>query len=212
MPSKNIVKFYLPNNYYHLYTRGVNKRKIFKDQQDYEVFLQYLKLYLTPVDELKDIMLPGIRMNKFIRNSVAREVDLSAFALMPNHIHLLVKQITLAGAEKLMRRVLTAYAMYFNQKYRRVGVLFQSRYKAAHVTNDEYLLYLSRYIHKNPIKIKQNDPYEFTSFPYYTRRLQASWVKPNEILKYFVDSNKALSYRGFVEDSDTISLGDLTLE
>lgn len=207
MPSKNIVKQYVKNGYYHIYNRGVEKRTIFLDEQDCIIFLHYLKLYLSPIDELKQLNLPGLRISKFIRLNLSQEIDLLAFTLMPNHIHIQIKQKTSDGIIKLMKRLTTAYVMYFNRKYKRVGSLFQNRYKAALIETDEYLLHLSRYIHLNPVKIisKIVNFRDFSSYPYYLGQRHASWVKPQEILGYFRSAQKKdfkdiLSYQSFVED------------
>lgn len=222
MPSKNIVKEYVENGYYHIYNRGVEKREIFLDEQDCVILLHYLKLYLSPVEELKHLDLPGLRLQRFIRLNLSLEVDLLAFSIMPNHIHLQIKQITRDGIIKLMRRLSTGYVMYFNKKYRRVGALFQNTYKAALIETDEYLLHLSRYIHLNPAKIthKKINFNEFSSYPYYLGQKNASWVKPQEILSYFrsaqrKDLKDTLSYQSFVEDykeSSVEVLGPLILE
>lgn len=223
MPSKNIIKEYVENGYYHIYNRGVEKRTIFLDEEDCTVFLHYLKLYLSPIEELKQLDLPGLRIQRFIRLNLFSEIDLLAFALMPNHIHLQIKQKTVDGIVKLMKRLSTAYVMYFNKKYKRVGSLFQNRYKAALIETDEYLLHLSRYIHLNPAKInngKKLDFNEFSSYPYYLGQKQASWVKPQEILSYFRSAQRKnlkdiLSYQSFVEDykeSSVEVLGPLILE
>lgn len=222
MPSKNIVKQYVENGYYHIYNRGVEKRKIFLDEQDCAVFLHYLKLYLSPVDELKQINLPGLRILRFLRLNLSAEIDLLAFALMPNHIHLQIKQKTINGIVKLMKRLATAYVMYFNKKYHRVGGLFQNRYKAALIETDTYLLHLSRYIHLNPVKINNLTPdfRGFSSYPYYLGQKQANWIKPQEILSYFRSAQRRdlkdiLSYQSFVEDfkeSSAEVLGPLILE
>jgi len=222
MPSKNIIKEYVENGYYHIYNRGVEKREIFLDEQDCTVFLHYLKLYLSPIEELKQLDLPGLRILKFIRLNLFQEIDLMTFALMPNHIHLQIKQKTTYGIVKLMKRLITAYVMYFNKKYKRVGSLFQNRYKAALIETDERLLHLSRYIHLNPAKIvhKKVNFKEFTSYPYYLGQKHASWMKPQEILGYFrsaqrKDLKDILSYQSFVEDYKVSSvelLGSLVLE
>ncbi len=222
MPSKNIVKEYIENGYYHIYNRGVEKRTIFLDEQDCIVFLHYLKLYLSPIDELKQLDLPGLRVLKFIRLNLSQEIDLLAFALMPNHVHLQIKQKTADGIVKLMKRLATAYVMYFNRKYKRVGSLFQNRYKAALIETDEYLLHLSRYIHLNPSKIvhKTVNFKDFSSYPYYMSQKHTSWIKPQEILGYFrsaqrKDLKDILSYQSFVEDfkeSSAELLGPLILE
>ena len=222
MPSKNIIKDYIEDGYYHIYNRGVEKRTIFLDEQDCIVFLHYLKLYLSPIEELKQLDLPGLRIAKFIRLNLSAEIDLLAFALMPNHIHLQIKQKTTDGIVKLMKRLATAYVMYFNKKYLRVGSLFQNTYKATLIETDEYLLHLYRYIHLNPAKITHKiiNFKEFSSYPYYLGQKQASWIKPQEILSYFrsaqrKDLKDILSYQSFVEnykESSAEILGPLILE
>lgn len=184
--------------------------------------LHYLKLYLSPIEELKELDLPGLRIQRFIRLNLSQEVNLLAFALMPNHMHLQIKQIPKDGITKLMRRLSTSYVMYFNKKYKRIGALFQSTYKAALVESDSYLLHLSRYIHLNSTKVdsKTINFTDFSSYPYYLGRKTASWIKPQEILGYFrsaqrKDLKDTLSYQSFVEDYSGNSaeiLGHLILE
>lgn len=108
-------------------------------------------------------------MYKFINLNLSKEVFLLSFTLMPNHFHLQVKQITKDGIAKLMRRVLTSYVMFFNKKYKRTGPLFESVYKAVITQNEEQHLYLSSYIHKNPMKLQSPkfDFIQFSSYPYY---------------------------------------------
>lgn len=212
MPAKNTVKQFIENGYYHVYNRGVEKRDIFLDKQDYAVFLNYLKKYLDPILGSDPL---------WRRKSLAQEVDLLAFCLMPNHFHLLVKQITINGVTKLMRAVCTNYVMYFNTKYERVGGLFQGKYKAALILDDAYLLHLSRYIHLNPNT--GSDPltsYPYSSYNHYLGAKNSSWIKSQEILNFFKTAQKTnlkdvLSYQSFVEDykaDPEKTLGKLTLE
>lgn len=221
MPAKNIVKTYIEKAHYHVYNRGVDKRKIFLDNQDCSMFLYYLRLYLLPIEELKEETLTGRTKIRFLNLNLSKEVSLLSFALMPNHFHLLLKQNSLDGITKLMKRIATAYVMYFNKKYKRLGPLFQNIYKSCLVNTDSYLLHLSRYIHLNstmvaPTKINF---LEFSSYPYYLNKKRATWIKPQEILDYFVSSEKKnfkdiLSYQSFVEDyiQDPNQLENLTLE
>lgn len=217
MPARNIIKTYVENGYYHIYNRGVEKRDIFLDKQDCVVFQRYLKLYLSPPEEVKKMN--EEKLNRFLPLNMHHEIDLLSFALMPNHIHLFIKQYKKDSIVKFMRRLTTSYVMYFNRKHKRVGSLFQNRYKAALVTIDPYLLHLSRYIHLNPSTLKSRINFkEFNSYPYYLGEKQASWVKPQEILNYFSTSNttkKHTSYESFVETAKEYPagiLGDLTLE
>jgi putative transposase len=204
MPSKNILKIYVENGYYHIYNRGIEKKEIFKNEDDCRIFLHYISLYLSPVDEILKLYPDNVRIRRFISLNLSQEVDLLSFALMPNHFHFLVKQKNKDGIIKFTRRLMTSYAMYFNKKYDRVGTLFQGRYKAVNVDRDEYLLHLSRYIHLNPADINSNlDFNKYSSYSYFIGLKNASWIKPKEILDYFSlksDDLKSSSYKNFVED------------
>lgn len=125
---------------------------------------------------------------------------------MPNHFYLQVKQYNKEGIEKLMRRVLTSYVQYFNRKYQRKGPLFESTYKAVSVVTDQQHVYLSSYIHRNPIRLTRSkfDFIQFSSYPYYLGKYMAEWVKTKEILSFFqvtknLDRPGPLSYQSFVE-------------
>ncbi len=223
MPAKNTIKTYVENAYYHIYNRGVDKREIFLDKQDCTVLLHYLKLYLSPPEALshEEFLFP--RMLYKIKNlNLSKEIDLLSFALMPNHFHMQVKQYPKEGIEKLTRRVLTSYAQYFNKKYKRIGTLFESAYKGVLLENEEQFLYLSSYIHRNPMRLKNPkfDFIEFSSYPYYLGAKNATWIKTNEILSYFrssrnITKSDILSYQNFVEsfkENPREILKSLTLE
>lgn len=224
MPAKNIVKTYTENGYYHVYNRGVEKRDIFMDEEDCQVFLHYLKIYLSPKEELEKLILSDkkyLRLRRFIPLNLSSELDLLAFTTMPNHFHLEIKQYSRNAMSKLLQRLTTSYVMYFNRKYNRIGCLFQGTYKASLVESDAYLLYLSRYIHLNARDIKSAINFiEYSSYPYYLGIKRASWIKPQEILTYFKSTNNnftndLLSYQSFIEDNNTdptTIIGDLTLE
>ncbi|MBI5451903.1 transposase, partial [Candidatus Gottesmanbacteria bacterium] len=158
MASKNSVKIYSENAFYHVYNRGVEKRDIFLDEQDYSVFLSYLQTYTTPKDEVKfkkiissndsspkekDKAIKQLRLKNYSGN-----IELVCYALLPNHFHLLIHQHENV-LNRFMNSLGTRYGMYFNRKYKRTGILFQDVYKAVVVYTDEQLLHLSRYIHLN---------------------------------------------------------------
>lgn len=207
MPAKNTVKQFVIDGYYHIYNRGVEKRDIFLDEQDYLVFLSYLKQYLKQ-EKGSD------------PHTLALEIDLIAFCLMPNHYHLLVKQKTINGITKLTRAVCTNYVMYFNKKYDRVGTLFQGKYKAALVDNDSYILHLSRYIHLNPYPGSDPKSYPYSSYSYYLGDKKANWLRFEDIRKNFktakrIGPNDYFSYQSFVEDFQINAkeqFGHLTLD
>lgn len=199
MPSRNRIKYYIENGYYHIYNRGVEKRLIFHDREDYSRLLYLFKIYLSPPDELRKEY-PLLR-SYIVNNNLYGEVDLLAFCLMPNHYHFLIKQNTASGMTKLMRQILTSYSMYFNKRHDRIGPLFQDVFKAANVESDEYLLHLSRYIHLNPLgRGASLDEFEWSSYLYYLKKRQASWINTQTISEYFNDSKKGFNYKDFVED------------
>lgn len=223
MPSKNSIKSYLQNSYYHIYNRGVEKRKIFKDEEDYKVFLSYLKTYLEPPKEKEKL---EVRINNTIfkglrrpLNNYSKEIDLISYCLMPNHFHILIYQKGERAMEYFMRSIGTKYSQYFNKKYDRVGYLFQGTYKAVLVETEPQLLHLTRYIHLNPSKeTPLKDAY--SSYGEYLGLRSTFWVKPQEILGFFKTIQRTslkdlLSYQSFVEDYLRDSreiLGELTID
>ena len=228
MPAKNRIKTYKEGGAYHVYNRGVDKRKIYMDEQDYTVFLHLLKYYLSsPKDEDKHPL--SNTSGEVIRprpiENLYNKVDLLAYCLMPNHFHLLIKQKTIDGMTKLIHKLLTIFSIYFNRRHKRIGHLFQGRYKAVLVDNDEQLLHLSRYIHLNPVKLTRPGlviKYPYSSLPYYFGLKTANWVKPKEVLECFSKTKKNKyfgkkynSYKEFVfEDAKDLkeALGELMID
>ena len=117
MPARNVVKIYFENGFYHVYNRGVEKREIFIDIQDYVVFLGILKKYLTPTPTTNN----PTQIKPLIPNTLHDEIDLLAYCLMPNHFHMMIQQKKIDSMTKLLQRVSTTYSIYFNKKYQRVG-------------------------------------------------------------------------------------------
>lgn len=223
MPAKNSIKTYTENGYYHLYNRGVEKRIIFEDEQDYAVFLSYLKTYLLPKneDELRQKLAdPTINYKekeniiKLLRlNNFANEIILISYCLMPNHFHFLVKQTSANGIDRFMNSLCTRYSMYFNRKHKRVGGLYQDVYKAVIVVSDEQLLHLTRYIHRNPVypgtkgdALRAQIISQPSSYPEYLEHKKTEWVHPDEVLGFFSKTNPSLSYQTFVEQSEDLNL------
>lgn len=220
MPARNSRKTYAENGYYHIYNRGVEKRIIFMDQQDYNVFLSYLKEYLLPKKEkelygrLSDPQISSVEKNKVLKslnlNNFSQEITLLSYCLMPNHFHFFVKQKSANSIDKFMNSLATRYTMYFNRKYKRVGSLYQDVYKAVLIKSDGQFLHLSRYIHKQALNLGNHQP---CSYPEYVGSRQTLWIKPDEILSFFSKTNQSLSYANFVmESDDPYVLKDLTLE
>lgn len=226
MPSKNVVKVYIENGYYHIYNRGVEKRDIFIDTQDYKVFLKYLKEYLSPPpnpkDQIKSFSLRGSTFKGVARlpKNYHGEIELVAYCLMPNHFHFLIKQNKKGLMKNFMQSLSTRYSIYFNKKYERVGSLFQGVYKAALIKEDPYLLHLSRYIHQNPLEYTPDLTRAYSSYAEYQGKRKTKWIKTQSILSFFNKSTlpelkKVNSYKDFVENYKKESeevLGDLIIE
>lgn len=224
MPARNRTKLYLENGYYHIYNRGVEKRLIFRDEQDYGVFLSYLKNYLTPKnqEELLNILSdPNVSYKeksnvlKLLRlNNFFGEITLLAYCLMPNHFHLFIKQKNPLSIDKFMQSLATRYTMYFNKKHRRVGFLYQDIYKAVLIDHEEQFIYLSKYIHKQAIThsatkgptLQGWEEWQPSSIQEYLGLRKTDWVHPEEILTYFSKTNPNLSYKSFVNDQDDFSI------
>lgn len=190
MPRRYTLKEFAPESYYHVYNRGVEKRQIFIDDHDYTVFLGLLKKYLTGKND---------SLNRHQFKNFQGEIRMLAYCLMPNHFHLLIYQTNPDSLTQFMRRVLTSYVMYFNNRYKRVGGLFQSRYKASRIDDDSYLQHISRYIHLNPNNYRS---WPYSSLPYYRGIKRSKWLNTSEILGLFSgDSSEYLEFVSNYEDS-----------
>jgi len=175
-----------PGEIYHIYNRGVEKRKIFLKEADYKRFLALL--YVCNGTKSAHLATQGTSLEK-VGNVERGEplVDIAAYCLMPNHFHLIVKEKDTGGISRFMQKLTTGYTMYFNTRTDRTGALLQGTYKAAHAKDDRYLKYLISYVHLNPVKLiepkwKENkiknkkrakqflDEYQHSSYPDYSGR------------------------------------------
>ncbi len=174
------------DEFYHLYSRGVDKRVTFENSDDYQRFIKLLFVcnHSHPV-VFRDLIDTVPNGNIFEFPADQSLVDIGAYCLMPNHFHLLVKEKREGGISAFMLKLLTAYSSYFNKKHKRKGQLFDGRFKAAHLDEDNYLRYVYAYIHLNPVKL---------IFP--------SWRDEGEfdlsIARDFVEKYKYSSYQDFV--------------
>jgi REP element-mobilizing transposase RayT len=113
---------------YHVMLRGINKQNLFEDEEDRQRFIDTLRYY------------------KNISN-----YEMYSYCLMDNHIHLLIRETT-ESVSQIIKRISSSYVYWYNQKYDRLGHLFQERFKSEVVESDEYVLMVLRYIHQNPVK------------------------------------------------------------
>jgi putative transposase len=169
----------IPGEYYHVYNRGVDKRIIFEEKADLRLFLSYFKKLNTKE------ALGGLRKMKFskVRGSTSSEgglVEIIAFCLNPNHFHLILSPLVDGGVQKFMQRIGTGYTMYFNEKYKRSGSLFQGKYKIKHIKTNEYLLYLGAYVNLNYVVhgYKEEDLYASSLMEYVSHETSKSFTTP----------------------------------
>jgi len=136
--------------FYHIYNRGVDKRKIFFSGGDWDHFQRLL--YVRNSEQRIDI--DRIRQ-KSLSEIATKEVliDIVAYAMMPNHFHLLIYIKKDDVATIFMRRLLTSFSMYMNKKYNRSGPLMCRPFRAKHVDSDEHMRWLFAYIHLNPVDL-----------------------------------------------------------
>ncbi|MFA6279142.1 MAG: transposase [Candidatus Paceibacterota bacterium] len=143
--------------WYHCYNRGVDKRITFEDKWDYLRFLE--ALYLANSEEpLRRDDFDARTFEKILR--MPREktlVTIGAFCLMPNHFHIVLKEIEEGGITKFMHKLGTAYTMYFNARYERTGNLFVKPFRSRHIDKDRYFQHLVNYLHCNPAELYEPD-------------------------------------------------------
>lgn len=137
------------DEFYHIYQRGNNRGAIFKDDRDRNHFIKLLFLCNSKRSVVfRDIPIGGTYV--FERGEPL--ADIGCYCLMPNHFHLLLHESRENGITDFMRKLNTAYVMYFNKRHARTGKLFEGVFRAEHADTDEYLKYLFAYIHLNPVK------------------------------------------------------------
>ena len=139
---------FVVGEYYHLYNRGVDKRIIFTDENDIGRFLQSMDEF-NAVDPIGSIYKNSFRELRSPTSKSKQLVSFVAYCVNPNHYHFLLRQLVEKGIEKFMQRLGTGHTNYFNNKHKRSGALFQGRFKAVHISNNEYLLHVSVYINLN---------------------------------------------------------------
>jgi len=173
---KDIISWQ-PGHYYHLYNRGARQLTIFQEKANYIFILERMKRYLLEFD-----------------------LSIIAYCLMPNHYHFLVQQNGNYDAGLLPQRIFNSYAKAFNKRYDHSGTIFEGRYKAKHVNNDQYLRHLCRYIHANPVKddmVEYLEEWPYSSYLDWIGLRQGNLVDRAFISDMFPDIAK---YEEFVKD------------
>jgi len=174
---------------YHVVFRGVNHCHLFEEQKDFEKLLNIL----TKIKE--DL-----------------SIEVYAYCLLDNHVHLLLKEASAGDISLVMKRLLTPYAFWFNRKYQRSGALIANRYKSECVTSNEYLLTLVRYIHQNPLLAgvtKRIDSYRYSSYLAYSKQRQ-SLVDTAFVLGMLAD-DRGTALRELIDFHDNLETADYSL-
>lgn len=196
MPYR-IIPF-VNGEFYHLYTRGVEKQQTFSDRRDYSHFVEALFYY--QIQNPKPRFSTHRRSKVFPIDTSKKIAEIICYCLMPNHFHLLVKQLQDGGIPELMRKLLLSTTKYRNTKYNRKGSLFQVPFKAVLIESEEQLLHVSRYIHLNPLVsllTKDLKLYPWSSYLDYQGLNNNPALKKEEILNFFKSPK---DYEKFVLD------------
>jgi len=207
---------FVTDKYYHVFNRGVDKRKIFSNKSDYYRFLVYLVVFNDETSwpnltkSLKEALKKSDKRKKII--------DIVGYCLMPNHFHLLVKQVAEKGLPIFLQKLGVGYTHYFNKKYERSGVLFQGRSKSVLIQDNNQLLHLSRYIHLNPKEIvesfKSVAKYPWSSCQFFVSGKASSILSGTEVIKdQFETQADYLDFlKAYREEVDRGQINDLILE
>jgi putative transposase len=155
----------IPEIPFHVYFRGNNKQRIFLEDKDRFVYLKQLRL--------------AHRLFQFALHS---------YALMDNHVHLLIETLGSRRLSQLMHHLQLRYARYFNHTYGRVGHVFESRYHSIPIETDRYFLTVDRYIHLNPVRagiVATPDQFQWTSYRSRLKGADAELLTHGRVLDYF---------------------------
>lgn len=200
MPTRKFS--FSTGEYYHIYNRGVDKRVIFKDDSDLNRFFQSMKEFnaeepIRSIYELEqDRRSSGGRTSK---SSDKKLVEFVCYCLNPNHFHFLLRQLVDGGISEFMKRM-GGYVYYFNKKYERSGALYQGKFKASHISSNEYLLHLSAYVNLNDRVHSFGDPTSksCSSWNEYSSKNSSNFCNTDIIVSQFENIQR---YRDFAERS-----------
>lgn len=207
MPRRENISI---GEYYHIYNRENNKQNLFLEERDWIRFL-FLVLYLQSPESFPNI---GRHISHFVRHRMFnipndilknRYVELINFCLMPNHFHITAREIKEGGISKYLQRLQNAYTKYLNIKHEKSGHLFQGSFRSIHIKDNEQLLHLSAYIHRNPREISgyrnKEEEYYWSSYQdYINENRWGEFLKREIILGQFTNQKE---YQDFVKTSGT---------
>lgn len=183
---------FITNQYYHIYNRGVDKRKVFLR---YGHFLRFIRT----ISQILQTGSASPSSTQIQSLALKSKVSILAYCLMPNHYHLLLKQLCDNGISEFMHQLNTSYTKYFNLNNNRSGRLFEYTFKGKIIESDEMLLHVSRYIHLNPLIshiVTDLELYPWSSYLEYVGLRKNTFCDLDDILDHFKNS----SYKQFILD------------
>src|SRR3989344_8526163 len=183
---------------YHIYNRGVEKRPIFLSKRHYTHFLELINYYRFANCPIKYSYFRKLAHDErdqilsSLETDSEKLVDIIAYCLMPNHFHFLLKQLKNNGVTKFMSKLTNSFSHFFNIKEERVGPLFQGNFESSHISSDEQLIHVARYIHLNPvtsyiIEFNKLEDYLYSSYPQYLKK-KAGFCDTKLICGFFTNS------------------------
>lgn len=165
---------------YHITTRGNHRNDIFRDEEDFQMYLSILENNLIYYSYLNYILV--------------------SYCLMDNHVHLMVKTDK-EPLKRFMCRLNSMYTKYFNKKYNYIGHLFQATYFSELIEDDIQMLETSRYIHLNPVKanmVKTPEEYRWSSYNMLIGNAKEKLINSEILLKYFKYDDRYRLYKEFI--------------
>lgn len=204
----------ITGEYYHVYNRAAGKQTVFSDRIEFARFLFGVMYFQSPTTFTQI----GRRARTFSETSgfdihevdftnvlLGRHVEVVAFCIMPNHYHLLIRQLADGGLSRYMHRVDLAYTRYLNTKTNQAGHVFQGPFKSKIVEDNEYLTHLSAYIHKNPHELKgwrgREAGYPWSSYQDYVTENRWGGLLAQEIILDQFAGTRGSNYADFAKTS-----------
>ncbi len=169
---------------YHVMLRGINRQRIFEDDEDRNRFLDILK-----------------------RSKEKDKFDLIAWCLMPNHVHLLIRENEVSLGT-IFKRIGSAYVYWYNGKYERSGHLFQDRFKSEVVDNDAYFLTVIRYIHRNPVKAGLCDRPEDYPYSSLKRYFDKNSLNDSELVRSMMNEAQFMEWNAQAVEEKCMDMED----
>jgi putative transposase len=209
------MRLHAPGEYQHIFDRGMQKQPTFEIDADY---LRFLFLILTFQGEKtiknisreikQSVQSRTLHIDQDLKKEILknRMVELVAFCLVPNHFHLMLRELVEGGISKYMQRVLTAYVKYFNLRHDKSGYLFQGKYKSVHIEDDRQLMHTSAYIHKHPCELGswlgKEDKYPWSSYQDCIGENRFDKLLVTDIItERYIEEKGTFSYKKFVSSS-----------